>query len=105
MSDPIGLIGSSGGVAGVGRPNMLPRAQNTTIEGADFKNALMKSLEQVNAAQQDADRAVEDLLMGQRQDVEGVILATEKADMAFKMLQSVRNKVLGAYEEIKSIRV
>ena len=103
MSDPIGLIGAQGATPMRGiQSGPTPKP----AEGADsFKQALLKSLEQVNAAQQEADRAVEDLITGDRQDVEGVILATEKADMAFKMLQSVRNKVLGAYEEIKSIRV
>jgi flagellar hook-basal body complex protein FliE len=37
--------------------------------------------------------------------MEGVILATQKADTAFRMLQSVRNRVMEAYEEIKQIRV
>ncbi len=102
MSDPIGLI-STGGTGPV-RPNPVQRTSGGN-EPASFKQAMLKSLEQVNAAQQDADRAVEDLVTGERKDVEGVILATEKADMAFQMLQSVRNKVMGAYEEVKSIRV
>ncbi len=102
MSDPIGLIGAASSTPI--RPTQSH--QPDSAPGApSFKQALMKSLEQVNKAQQDADRAVEDLITGKRQDVEGVILATEKADMAFQMLQSVRNKVMGAYEEIKSIRV
>lgn len=103
MSDPIGLIGAGG--AGSVRPNPAPKPAQGASGAPSFKDTLLKSLEQVNAAQQDADRAVEDLVTGKRQDVEGVILATEKADMAFQMLQSVRNKVMGAYEEVKSIRV
>ncbi len=86
------------------RPAVRPPAQ-AGAGAPGFKETLLKSLEQVNAAQQDADRAVEDLVTGKRQDVEGVILATEKADMAFQMLQSARNKVLSAYEEIKQVRV
>lgn len=102
MNDPIGLVGASG--AGAIRPAIRPQSAPNT-GSSDFKEALLKSLEQVNAAQQEADRAVEDLMTGKRQDMEGVILATEKADMAFQMLQSVRNKVLGAYEELKQVRV
>jgi flagellar hook-basal body complex protein FliE len=59
----------------------------------------------VNALQQDAKEAVEDLAAGRRNDLEGVIIATEKADVAFKMLLQVRNKVMDAYEEIKQIRI
>jgi flagellar hook-basal body complex protein FliE len=103
MSDPIGLIGAASSTPI--RPTQSNKADSALDGTSSFKQALMKSLEQVNEAQQDADRAVEDLITGKRQDVEGVILATEKADMAFQMLQSVRNKVMGAYDEIKSIRV
>jgi flagellar hook-basal body complex protein FliE len=103
MSDPLGLIGAGG--ASPIRPQPTPRHAPGADGAPTFKEALLKSLEQVNAAQQDADRAVEDLVTGKRKDVEGVILATEKADTAFQMLQSVRNKVMGAYEEVKSIRV
>ena len=33
------------------------------------------------------------------------MIATQKADTAFKMLLQVRNKVLEAYDEIKQTRV
>lgn len=73
--------------------------------GPTFREVLLSNLNQVNEAQQDADRAVEDLVSGRRGDVEGVILATQKADDAFRMLQAVRGKVMQAYEEIKQVRV
>ena len=38
-------------------------------------------------------------------DIEQVMIATQKADTAFKMLLQVRNKVLEAYDEIKQMRV
>ena len=33
------------------------------------------------------------------------MIATEKADTAFRMLLAVRNKMLDAYDEIKNLRV
>jgi len=74
-------------------------------QGASFKDALLRNIDQVNKLQQDATRAIEDLATGDRQDVEGVILATQKADSAFKMLQAVRNKVVEAYQEMNQVRV
>lgn len=103
MTDPIGLAGLAG------RGGMLPARANVSGQGQgqgpDFKAVLMKNLSEVNALQQDANRATEDLMTGRRDDVEGVILATEKADVAFKMLQSMRNQVMQAYDEIKQMRV
>ncbi|MEL6328627.1 MAG: flagellar hook-basal body complex protein FliE [Planctomycetota bacterium] len=106
MSDPLGLIGGVQG-GGAVRPGAgAARAAGPKAgDGPDFKNMLIENLREVNAAQQDADRAVEDLVSGRRSDLEGVILASEKADGAFKMLQAMRNKVLDAYEEIRQTRV
>jgi flagellar hook-basal body complex protein FliE len=65
----------------------------------------MENLNHVNELQNDAREAVEDLATGRRADVEGVILATEKADNAFRALQAVRNKVVEAYQEFQQMRV
>jgi len=116
MGDPLGLIGGNGGLhpgaggaGGVGKSG-LPAARSnqpgSEVPGApSFKDVLMENLGEVNKLQADATRAIEDLQTGQRDDVEGVLLATQKADMAFRMLQSVRNKVVQAYNELRDVRV
>lgn len=104
MSDPLGFVsGAAGGGMNPIRPGGAGPAKDSGAP--NFRDVLLENLEQVNSAQQDADRAVEDLMSGRRTDVEGVILATEKADNAFKMLQAMRGKVLQAYDEIKQVRV
>lgn len=70
-----------------------------------FKDVLLKNLDEANKLQQDATKAVEDLQTGKRTDLEGVLLATAKADTAFRMIQAVRNQVVSAYEEIQQMRV
>ncbi|TVQ61152.1 MAG: flagellar hook-basal body complex protein FliE [Phycisphaerales bacterium] len=103
MSDPVGLIGGNGGV----RPNAAAGAGARAggEGGAAFKDVLLENLKQVNKLQADATRAVEDLQAGRRGDVEGVIQATQKADLAFQSLQAVRNKVVEAYQEIQQVRI
>lgn len=105
MSDPLGLIGQSGGVQPVRPDRTGAGGVRPDPNGPDFKDVLLKNLEEVNKAQQDATQAIEDITLGRRNDVEGVILATQKADTAFQMLQAVRNRVMEAYEEIKQMRV
>jgi flagellar hook-basal body complex protein FliE len=73
--------------------------------GPSFKDLLMDNLNKVSELQEDATRAVEDLQAGRRNDVETVLMATAKADTAFRMLLAVRNKMMSAFEEIKQIRV
>ena len=99
--DPLGLISSV-------RPDAAQPL--TPPDGVDpsapsFKETLLKSLDQINRLQQDATQAMEDLSAGRRHDVEGVLIATAKADSAFKMVQAVRNEVIRAYEEIQQMRV
>lgn len=110
MADPLGLINSGmGGVrgpGGIGLPVRPAGAPGTGPgDGPSFKDVLMQNLRQVNELQQDASRSVEDLVTGKRDDVESVLMATQQADAAFKMLQAVRNKVMDAFDEIKQMRV
>lgn len=108
MSDPLGLIrGGDGGIGGVGPQGYGARSGGAAgpENGPSFRDVLMRNIEQVNELQQDATRAIEQLQTGERQDVEGVILATHKADLAFRALQSVRNRMMDALEEVKQMRV
>lgn len=102
MSDPLGLI--SGQATGGIRPEFRPAARADS-DAPSFKQVLIENLDHVNSLQQDATRAIEDLQSGRRTDLEGVILATQKADNAFRALQAVRNRVMEAYEELKQVRV
>jgi len=102
MADPVGLIGAGGGVD--------PRRPGGTAgpgpkEGAPaFKDVLFENLREANKLEQDATRAIEDLQAGRRTDVEGVLIAARKADLAFQALQAVRNKVVEAYQEVQQMR-
>lgn len=103
MTDPLGLLGSSGALIGPGAPfaPRIPAGQ----AGVDFKQTLQEQINRVNELQSDANAAIEDLATGRRDDVESVILATQKADIAFRMLLQVRNKVMDAFEEVKQLRI
>lgn len=103
MSDPLGIIQGGGGVQGPRGGGQAGPAGEP--EGPAFGDVLRENLNRVNELQQDATRAIEDLQTGQRDDVENVLMATAKADMAFQLLQQVRNKVVDAYQQIQQFRV
>lgn len=98
MIDPLGIVSRVNATTPV-----APGPQ--TGSGADFKQELLDEMRKVNEMQQDATQATNDLLTGQRDDLEGVMIATQKADSAFRMLLALRNKVVDAYDEVKNIRV
>ena len=108
MTDPLGLINNASGPGSTGpvrpaHPNGPDGAGGAG--GPGFKDVLMEHINQVNRLQQDAEMAIEDLASGKRDDMDAVLMAKQKADVAFQMLLQVRNKLMDAYEEVKQIRV
>ncbi len=79
---------------------------NDSVEGgSSFKNYLLDSIQQVNEMQQQADSAVEKMAIGGDVTPAEVLTAVQKADLAFKLMLQVRNKLVQAYEEVQAIRV
>ena len=72
---------------------------------ADFGEMLKAYLGEVDAKQHASDAAIRDLISGKTQDVVPVVNAVAKADLSFKMLMSVRNKVIEAYKQTMNMQV
>ncbi|HJT31652.1 MAG TPA: flagellar hook-basal body complex protein FliE [Pirellulales bacterium] len=82
-----------------------PQAAGASADAGSFKNFLLDSIDQVNSMQQDANRAVEHLATGGDVSPAEVFTAVQKADLAFRMMMQVRNKLVSAYQEVQNIRV
>ncbi|MEM8781676.1 MAG: flagellar hook-basal body complex protein FliE [Planctomycetota bacterium] len=108
MNDPLGLINAQR-PQGIAPPRPPAGPDGTGHAGAtngpEFKDVLLQNLKQVDALQQEAQTAIEDVVAGKRDDMAAVLTAKQKADVAFQMLLQVRNKMMDAYEEVKQIRV
>jgi flagellar hook-basal body complex protein FliE len=72
---------------------------------APFKNVLLEALDQVNSMQQQADAAVEQLVTGGDVNPAEVLTTLQKADMSFKLMLQIRNKLVQAYQEVNNIRI
>jgi len=73
--------------------------------GPSFKQLLLQSIEEVNTMQQAADRAVEQLATGGDVNPAEVLTAVQKADIAFRLMMQVRNKLIQAYQEVQGIKI
>ncbi len=124
MADPLGLIGGGAGGGGLGGLRG-PRGGVGNVSGAfadtgqgaaaelgaeagqmpSFAKSLLNQIDEVNKLQAEAGQAVEDAVTGKRDDIENVMAGAQKADAAFRMLLSLRNKVQTAYDEIKQVRI
>lgn len=82
--------------------NKLPPQTGNPAERVDFGEAIKavgKYISKVDDLQRSSDTSIQDLLSGKSQDITSVVSAVAKADMSFKLLVGVRNKLIEAYKQ------
>ena len=70
-----------------------------------FKDMLLDAIHEVNAMQGEADKAVQAWATGEDVNPAEVLTAVQKADLTFRMMMQVRNKLVAALDEIRNIRI
>lgn len=86
----------------------LPALEPKAVPGAgksDFSAHLQNALGEVNDLQQKADQAIQQLVGEGKGDLQETMMALEKADVSFRLMMQIRNKVLEAYQEIMRMQV
>ena len=97
-------ITSTRNLASLQTPGVTPK-QVKAPDSASFGQVLTQSLNDVNTLQKEADQAIDALATGQQQDIHNTMIAMEKADVAFRLIMEIRNKVISAYETIMRMQV
>jgi flagellar hook-basal body complex protein FliE len=69
-----------------------------------FEDVLRSAIGQVDQLQANSDQQVAALLQGDRSDVQNVMIAIEKADVAFQLMMQVRNKIVNAYQQVSQMQ-
>ncbi len=70
-----------------------------------FAQFLEESIDQVNELQKEASLSAESLAAGNGENIHETMIALEKAELSFKMMMQVRNKIIKAYEEVMRMQV
>lgn len=96
-------------VNGLGIPPIADIATGAVKEGASggksFGEFLTESLNKVNQLQQESEAAVKSIAEGSdATSLQDAMIAVEKADVAFKLMMEVRQKILDAYKEITTMQ-
>jgi flagellar hook-basal body complex protein FliE len=95
-------------IAGLGA--ITPWSDYSSIATADtgseggFGGVLKNAMQQVNQLSTNADVQVGNLMAGGGTDMNTVMVAVEKADVAFQLMMQVRNKVVSAYQDIEKMQ-
>jgi flagellar hook-basal body complex protein FliE len=95
---------ASGGIAPPGAP--APRLVEPAAPGpVGFGGMLRNAVESVNALQNDARVAADAYERGEELPLTDVVLAMQKASVAFEATLQVRNQVMKAYEDIRNMPI
>lgn len=94
-------------LAGIGGGGQLATGGSLAAGGPEgaFKSLLLESIGHVNEMQQNADRAVETLLSGGDANAAEVLTAMQKADMSFRLMLQIRNKLTEAFQQVQAIQI
>jgi len=87
-----------------GQLPVSPGASGPDAANGGFKDTLKDAINQVEDMHSSAEQQMTDLLKGDRGDVQNVMIAVEKADIAFQLMMQVRNKIVNAYQEISRMQ-
>ena len=85
--------------------NRIADTEESSEKGSSFGDTLKTMMQDANNSQIEADHKIEELAAGRNKDIHGTVLSMEKADIDFRMLTQVRNKVIEAYREIMRMQI
>jgi flagellar hook-basal body complex protein FliE len=92
--DAVGAVGNIRNVTGI-------NSEQNKSQGSSFEKILVDSLKKVNNLQLDANNAVQQLALGQKENIHETMIAVEKASISFQMMMEIRNKIIDAYKQIE----
>jgi flagellar hook-basal body complex protein FliE len=69
-----------------------------------FSATLQSMLQQTTALSTQASSAVEGLLNGRGVEIHDVLIATQKASLAFELALQIRNKAVAAYQQMSGMQ-
>ena len=106
----VNISGVSNSMKGIWEPQTAQPKTNTDLSGkqkvgdsddkkVDFANAVKGYISKVDDIQQTSNMSIKDLLSGKNEDINTVVSQVAKADMSFKLLVGVRNKLIEAYKQ------
>lgn len=86
----------------------MPKVGGTDNNKPDFGNtvkAVNNYISKVDDLQTSSDMSIKDLLSGKNEDITSVVSAVSKADLSFKLLVGVRNKIIEAYKQTMNMQL
>jgi flagellar hook-basal body complex protein FliE len=87
------------------RPMMPQQETAAPPPAVSFQDALWQALEQSNSMNNQAQTSIQQSLAGEDLTMAESFTAFREADLAFRMMLQIRNKLIDAYQEIQQLRM
>lgn len=98
-------IGAIGAIATQGGAGISGGAGATQAGGGSFGDMFSKLIENASGAESKSDDLVKALAKGEPTDVHSVMVALTEAELAFRTVLEVRNRLVEAYQEIQRMPI
>ena len=82
-----------------------PAPPSTSGTTAPFANLLESALSGASQSRAQADAAVRDLAIGRTDSMHEVLLQVAQADLSFRLILEIRNRLMDAYQEIMKMQI
>lgn len=87
-------------------PLLVPMTpQGVKDERPGFKEFMKQAVVETNNKQLEAHKSMEEIATGKSANIHETMIAIQKAEVSFKMMMQVRNKVMNAYQEVMRMQV
>jgi len=99
-------------INGINLGNLIPQSSgskistgNTQASGDEFGSIIKNAVESIDNTQKSAEQEISKAVTGESPDLHKTIIQLQTADLKFQLGLQVRNKLIGAYEEIMRMQV
>ena len=103
MVSPVSAVSAAASTSSIGR--IIRPATDTQDATGGFAEKIQGALENVAAAERDADLKVQDVASGGDTPIHELLVSSTKAQLSVELLVQTRNKAVEAYQEIMRMQV
>ena len=86
-------------------PKTIEPAKRKSLEGGNFGATFTDFIKDVNEAQNDSKKAVQDFVSGNGVELHEVMIAGEKAKTNLDLLMEIRNKAVDMFKELTRVPI
>ena len=83
----------------------LKGSSNRLVNAGGFEDILAESMKTVNTTDATDKGSSMELLMGQSDDLSGLLIDAQKAELSLQLALQIRNKIIDAYTEVMRMSV